>query len=138
LGRKGKKGFYLYDEQGRKGGVDTSVYALLPTGSQRSDVAADEIQQRCALAMANEAVRCLEEGIIRCPRDGDVGAVFGIGYPPFRGGPFRYLDSLGAARAVALLEELNFRHSPRFVPCARLLSMAQRGERFYAADGRPA
>ncbi|MEP7345359.1 MAG: fatty acid oxidation complex subunit alpha FadJ [Gemmatimonadaceae bacterium] len=138
LGRKGKKGFYLYDEQGKKGGVDPSVYDLLPTGSQRAEVAADEIQRRLVLVMSNEAVRCLEEGIIRSPRDGDVGAVFGIGYPPFRGGPFRYLDALGAARAVEQLEELNFRFSPRFAPCDLLLRMAARGERFYPPDGRPA
>ncbi len=137
LGRKGKKGFYLYDEAGKKGGVDPSVYELLPTGAQRADVAADEIQRRCTLAMANEAVRCLEEGIIRSPRDGDVGAVFGIGYPPFRGGPFRFLDALGASKAVEQLEELNFRHSPRFTPCDLLLRMASKGERFYPSMGRP-
>ena len=137
LGRKGKKGFYLYDEQGKKGGVDPTVYELLPTGSQRAEVAADEIQRRCVLAMSNEAVRCLEEGIIRSPRDGDVGAVFGIGYPPFRGGPFRYLDSLGATGAVEQLEELNFRFSPRFAPCDLLLRMASKGDRFYSTDGRP-
>jgi 3-hydroxyacyl-CoA dehydrogenase/enoyl-CoA hydratase/3-hydroxybutyryl-CoA epimerase len=137
LGRKGKKGFYLYDEQGKRGGVDPTIYDLLPTGSHRVEVATDEIQRRCALSMSNEAVRCLEEGIIRSPRDGDVGAVFGIGYPPFRGGPFRFLDALGAARAVEQLEELNFRFSPRFAPCDLLLRMASRGERFYSADGRP-
>ncbi len=136
LGRKGKKGFYLYDEQGKKGGVDASVYELLPTEAQRAEVATDEIQRRCVLAMSNEAVRCLEAGIIHSPRDGDVGAVFGIGFPPFRGGPFRYLDALGAARAVEQLEELNFRFAPRFAPCDLLLRMASKGERFYSADGR--
>ncbi|MFN8580572.1 MAG: 3-hydroxyacyl-CoA dehydrogenase family protein [Gemmatimonadaceae bacterium] len=101
------------------------------------EISADEVRQRCTLAMANEAVRCLEEGIIRAPRDGDIGAVFGIGYPPFRGGPFRFLDALGAARAVEQLEELNFRYSPRFTPCDLLLRMASKGERFYPASGRP-
>lgn len=138
LGRKGKKGFYLYDGEGKRGDVDPSVYTLLPMGSPRAQVAADEIRLRCTLAMANEAVRCLEEGILRSPRDGDIGAVFGIGYPPFRGGPFRYLDALGAANAVRLLEDLNFRFAPRFAPCELLVRMARKGEKFHPANGRQA
>jgi 3-hydroxyacyl-CoA dehydrogenase / enoyl-CoA hydratase / 3-hydroxybutyryl-CoA epimerase len=137
LGRKGRKGFYLYDESGKKRGVDESVYALLPAGSQRTDVAGEEIERRCILAMINEAVRCLEAGIVRNPRDGDVGAVFGIGFPPFRGGPFRYIDALGAGRLVEQLEELDGRFSGRFTPAESLVHMARKGERFYPASGRP-
>jgi 3-hydroxyacyl-CoA dehydrogenase / enoyl-CoA hydratase / 3-hydroxybutyryl-CoA epimerase len=137
LGRKGKKGFYLYDEKGKKGGVDPTVYQLLPTGSQRAEVSAGEIQQRCVLSMINEAARCLEEGIVRSPRDGDIGAVFGIGFPPFRGGPFRYIDALGVAKVVHDLEELNFKYSPRFSPCELLVQMARKGGRFYPESGKP-
>jgi 3-hydroxyacyl-CoA dehydrogenase/enoyl-CoA hydratase/3-hydroxybutyryl-CoA epimerase len=137
LGRKGKKGFYAYDEQGKKGGVDESVYALLPTGSRRTTVAKDEIQRRCVLAMVNEAARCVEEGIVRQPRDGDVGAVFGIGFPPFRGGPYRYIDAVGVAQVVQQLEHLNVQHAGRFTPCALLVKMAQEGRRFYPAIGKP-
>jgi len=137
LGRKNRKGFFLYDENGKKGGVDESVYALLPTGAKRIEMARGDIQRRCALAMANEAVRCLEEGIIRAPRDGDIGAVFGIGFPPFRGGPFRYLDAVGAAAAVQQLEALNAQHPGRFVPSAMLVRMARDGARFYPATGKP-
>ena len=132
LGRKGKSGFYLYDEGGKKGGVDESVYALLPTGNTRSTFSADEIQQRCALAMVNEAARCLEEGIVRSARDGDIGAVFGIGFPPFRGGPFRYMDAVGADEIVRRLEELHDRFRPRFEPSPLLLAMARSGARFHA------
>jgi 3-hydroxyacyl-CoA dehydrogenase/enoyl-CoA hydratase/3-hydroxybutyryl-CoA epimerase len=131
LGRKGKQGFYTYDADGKRGGVDETVYAFTPSGAQRVDVEAAEIQERCVLALANEAVRCLEEGIVRSPRDGDVGAIFGIGFPPFRGGPFRYLDTLGAARAVDRLEELNARFSGRFVPSDLLLETARKGGRFH-------
>ncbi len=139
LGRKGKKGFYLYDENGKKGGVDESVYAIIgvPQRQQSSPALVQEIQERCALAMVNEAVRCLEEGIVRQPRDGDVGAVFGIGFPPFRGGPYRYADSVGAAELVKRLEALNAKYPGRFVPSARLVAMAADGTRFYPATGKP-
>ena len=137
LGRKGKKGFYLYDEGGKKGGVDESVYELLPTGSRRTELPKDEIQRRCALSMVNEAVRCLEESIVRQPRDGDVGAVFGIGFPPFRGGPYRYVDAVGAAEIVKQLDALDAKHPGRFAPCALLATMAREGSRFYPATGKP-
>jgi 3-hydroxyacyl-CoA dehydrogenase/enoyl-CoA hydratase/3-hydroxybutyryl-CoA epimerase len=130
-GRKGKKGFYLYDEDGKKGGVDPSVYDLLPTGRNRSKIPADEIRQRTVLAMVNEAARCLEEGILRSARDGDIAAVFGIGFPPFRGGPFRYMDAVGIADIVAQLEELNGRFPPRFAPTDLLVEMGRSNLRFY-------
>ena len=136
LGRKGKSGFYSYDDAGKKGGVDESVYALLPTGATRSTIPQDEIQQRCALAMVNEAARCLQEGILRGPRDGDIGAVFGIGFPPFRGGPFRYMDAVGVAEVVRRLEELHARFPQRFEPCELLLEMARHGKRFHRESGK--
>jgi 3-hydroxyacyl-CoA dehydrogenase/enoyl-CoA hydratase/3-hydroxybutyryl-CoA epimerase len=107
------------------------VYDLLPTGTQRTELPAEEIQRRCVLAMVNEAVRCLEEGILRSARDGDVGAVFGIGFPPFRGGPFRYVDTLGPGTVVRALDELAARHPGRFVACDTLRLMAQNSARFY-------
>lgn len=133
LGRKGRSGFYAYDAKGRKQGVDASVYDLLPTGRPRGDVPAAEIVQRCTLAMVNEAARCLEEGIIASPRDGDIGAVFGIGFPPFRGGPFRHADALGVARVVEELEELEARFPGRFAPAESLVQLARRGGRFHPA-----
>jgi 3-hydroxyacyl-CoA dehydrogenase/enoyl-CoA hydratase/3-hydroxybutyryl-CoA epimerase len=101
FGRKSKKGFYLYDEEGKKGDVDESVYALLAPGARetttasgsqaetRAQIPASEIQTRTVLPMLNEAARSLSENVIRSPRDGDIGAVFGFGFPAFRGGPFR-------------------------------------------------
>jgi 3-hydroxyacyl-CoA dehydrogenase/enoyl-CoA hydratase/3-hydroxybutyryl-CoA epimerase len=131
LGRKARKGFYQYDETGKKGEVDESVYDLLPTRNQRQVMPPEEIVRRCVFAMLNEAMRCLEEGIIRSARDGDIGAVFGIGFPPFRGGPFRYIDTLGIAQVVRTLDELNATMSPRFEPAALLREMARKGERLY-------
>jgi 3-hydroxyacyl-CoA dehydrogenase/enoyl-CoA hydratase/3-hydroxybutyryl-CoA epimerase len=130
-GRKGRKGFYLYSDAGKKEGVDPSVYTLLPTGAQRSVISEEEIQRRAVLAMVNEAARCLEEGVVRAPRDGDVGAVFGIGFPPFRGGPFRYIDTVGSATIVRQLEELNDRFPPRFQPADLLVDLARKNARLY-------
>jgi 3-hydroxyacyl-CoA dehydrogenase/enoyl-CoA hydratase/3-hydroxybutyryl-CoA epimerase len=93
-----------------------------------------QIQQRAVLAMLNVAARCLSEGIIRSARDGDVGAVFGIGFPPFRGGPFRYMDSLGVNIVVQRLEDLNARFPGRFEPAELLLDMMRRRQVFYADE----
>jgi len=131
LGRKNKKGFYLYDEKGKKGGVDPSVYALLGAGTTRKSVSAAEIQERLSLAMINEAMRCLEEGVIRMPRDGDIGSIFGIGFPPFRGGPFRCVDAMGAAEVVKRLEALDAMHPGRFVPSERLRQIVVSGGKLY-------
>jgi 3-hydroxyacyl-CoA dehydrogenase/enoyl-CoA hydratase/3-hydroxybutyryl-CoA epimerase len=135
-GRKGGRGFYTYEE-GKRVGPDASVYALTPAGASRRTFADGEMQDRTVLPMLNEAVRCLEDGVLRSPRDGDVGAVFGIGYPPFRGGPFRSIDALGAAEVVRRLDALDARYPGRFAPAARLRDMAARGERFYPASGKP-
>ena len=131
MGRKGNLGFYRYGRDGKKAGVDETAYDLLPTGRTRAEIPAEEMQQRLVLALVNEAVRCLEEGILRSPRDGDVGAVFGIGFPPFRGGPFRYMDTLGVAEVVRQLEALDVAHAPRYAPTELLRRMAAGGERFY-------
>jgi 3-hydroxyacyl-CoA dehydrogenase / enoyl-CoA hydratase / 3-hydroxybutyryl-CoA epimerase len=128
-GRKGSSGFYRYDARGEKGGVDPTIYEVI--GGQRQELPADEMAQRCVLAMVNEAARCLDEGILRSPRDGDIGAVFGIGFPPFRGGPFRYVDSVGAHQIVEQLEELNDRFVGRFEPAEVLLQAATGRLSFY-------
>lgn len=137
LGRKARKGFYAYDEQGRTkkdGGrklVDPTAYDLLPTGRERRAFAHEEIAERLVLQMVNEAVLCLQDGILRSARDGDIGAVFGLGFPPFRGGPFRYVDSAGAADVVRRLETLEQQHGVRFKPAALLVDMAKSGRRFH-------
>ena len=136
-GRKGKHGFYLYGDDGGKGAVDATVYELLPHGATRRAIEADEISQRCVLAMVNEAVRCLEEGVLRSARDGDVGAVFGIGFPPFRGGPFRYVDRVGAVAMVEALEQLDGRFPGRFTPAELLFEHARARQRFHPARGTP-
>lgn len=135
-GRKGKKtekGFYLYGKAAKKGKklVDESVYAVLGV-TPAPALNGEEIASRCTAQMLNEAVRCLEEGIIASARDGDIGAIFGIGFPPFLGGPFRYIDKLGVNNLVATLRQLESRFGSRFTPCDTLLKMAEQGERFYS------
>jgi 3-hydroxyacyl-CoA dehydrogenase/enoyl-CoA hydratase/3-hydroxybutyryl-CoA epimerase len=127
-GRKNKRGFYLYE--GRKR-VDTSVYALMPNGPLRRPFEEREIQDRLVFALLNEAVLCLQQQILRSPRDGDVGAIFGLGFPPFLGGPFRYLDHLGARFATEVLERLHSRHGERFAPAPLLQEMARDGRSFH-------
>lgn len=142
LGRKSKKGFYLYGEaakkaaQSKKAGksgkpVDESAYDLLPGGPKRRSFPNEEILDRVLLPMVNEAARCLEEGILRSARDGDIGAVFGLGFPPFRGGPFRYVDAVGAADVVRRLERLEAQHGSRFTPAPLLRELAGSGKRFH-------
>jgi 3-hydroxyacyl-CoA dehydrogenase/enoyl-CoA hydratase/3-hydroxybutyryl-CoA epimerase len=144
-GRKSKKGFYLYDEEGKKGDVDESIYPLLTRLARETPPSSDaqphtrpqypvaEIQQRTVLPMLNEAARCLAEGVIRSARDGDVGAVYGFGFPPFLGGPFQCMDALGIREVVRQLEELNDRFPGRYAPDESLVGMARRNERFHPA-----
>jgi 3-hydroxyacyl-CoA dehydrogenase/enoyl-CoA hydratase/3-hydroxybutyryl-CoA epimerase len=124
-GRKAGRGFYTYDSATKK--VDESVYALLPGGAARRPLDEHRVQQRLVFAFLNEVVRCLQDGVLRSPRDGDVGAVFGLGFPPFLGGPFRHLDRLGARFALETMEEL------RFEPAPLLVDLAREGRTFHAA-----
>jgi 3-hydroxyacyl-CoA dehydrogenase/enoyl-CoA hydratase/3-hydroxybutyryl-CoA epimerase len=130
LGRKAKRGFYTYDAGEKR--VDESVYALLPGGATRRPIDARGAQERLGFAFLNESVLCLQEGILRSPRDGDVGAIFGLGFPPFLGGPFRYLDHLGARFVVERLERLQALHGERFRPAPMLLDQAREGRTFHA------
>jgi 3-hydroxyacyl-CoA dehydrogenase / enoyl-CoA hydratase / 3-hydroxybutyryl-CoA epimerase len=130
-GRKNGRGFYAYGTGQKR--VDASVYALLPGGPARRPVDADEIRDRCVFAFLNEAVLCLQDGVLRSARDGDVGAIFGLGFPPFLGGPFRYLDHLGARFAAEVLDRLAAKHGERFRAAPRLQDMAKDGGAFHQA-----
>ena len=127
-GRKNNRGFYVYDN-GERGEVDETVYEVMGLG-ERSTIPKSEIQERISLAFINEAARCLEEGILRSARDGDIGAVFGVGYPPFRGGPFFTVDAMGADVVVDALNRLAADHGPRFEPAQILIDHAKDGKRF--------
>ncbi|MDK9776659.1 MULTISPECIES: fatty acid oxidation complex subunit alpha FadJ [unclassified Vibrio] len=127
-GRKSGKGFYTY--KGKKKEVDKSVYKLLNL-TPESKLSDSDIALRCVLPMLNEAVRCLDDGIIRSPRDGDIGAIFGIGFPPFLGGPFRYMDQFGLKELVEKMNEFASKYGDRYAPCDGLLTRAGEGRNFY-------
>lgn len=125
-GRKNSKGFYRYDQpRWQRKKPDASLYTLLKVTpkARQSEV---QIAERCVMMMLNEAARCLDEQVIRCARDGDIGAVFGIGFPPFLGGPFHYMDKLGAAEMVNRLTRLTQQHGERFTPCDALIEAAKK------------
>lgn len=137
-GRKNNKGFYKYKdgkkvkEKGRDV-VDSSIYALLGiTPNKHMDKT--EIAERVALQMVGEAIRCLEEGILRSARDGDIGAIFGLGFPPFRGGPFRYADRVGAQALLAKFRALEAQHGKRWAPPAMLIEYAKKGRSFHGSS----
>ncbi|MCG7555631.1 fatty acid oxidation complex subunit alpha FadJ [Pseudoalteromonas sp. Of11M-6] len=128
LGRKSGRGFYTYE--GKKGKqVDESVYELLGV-TPSPKLNKQEIANRCVAQMLNEAARCLDEGIIRNARDGDIGAIFGIGFPPFLGGPFSYMDKKGANKVCSELSTYAA-DNPVFTPAEPLLAMAEEGKAYY-------
>lgn len=129
-GKKNKRGFYNYS--GKKPGkeVDESIYTLLSI-TPLQKMKGNEIAERCVLMMLNEAAMCLDEGVIRNPRDGDIGAIFGIGFPPFLGGPFRYMDKLGIQHLVSRLEHYQQFLGDKYTPAAILKDMAEKKTTFY-------
>lgn len=130
LGRKAGKGFYLY-HAGHKTEPDPAAYKLLGV-TPLASVDPAEVERRLAYVLLNEAALAMAESVVRSPRDGDLGAIYGIGYPPFRGGPLRYIDSLGAGEVVRTLEALQLAYGPRFAPAPVLVEMARNGARYYA------
>ena len=132
LGRKAKRGFYLYEE-GKKGKttkrVDPAVYPLL--GWSARPISDQEITERCWLQMLNETARCMEEKIITNPADIDIGVIFGFGFPPFRGGLLREADRHGLQWVVETLDRYAKKHGERLRPAALLREMAGRGASFY-------
>jgi 3-hydroxyacyl-CoA dehydrogenase/enoyl-CoA hydratase/3-hydroxybutyryl-CoA epimerase len=129
LGRKNGRGFYHY-HKGHKTGVDDKVYEVIGVHPQEKS-SPSAVEQRLVYIMLNEAAMALSEGVVRSPRDGDIGAIFGIGYPPFRGGPLRYIDELGAVNVVDTLRQLANAYGDRFTPADTLVTMAEESRTYY-------
>lgn len=129
VGRKAGRGLYQY-RRGKKRRLDHGAFELIGAVAGASP-SRGEVEMRLVYSMLNEAARALGEGVVQSPRDGDIGAIHGIGFPSFRGGPFWFLDHIGSSDAVDTLEDLKQKHGDRFAPATLLTSMAERNERFY-------
>ncbi|QDG50734.1 fatty acid oxidation complex subunit alpha FadJ [Persicimonas caeni] len=130
-GKKNKKGFYKYkDGKGKE--VDETVYDLLPGGRDRKPVDKEVIQERCWLAMLNECAYCLQEEIAEHPRDIDIGVIFGLGFPPFRGGILRHADSVGLPRVAERMHRLADQFGDRLKPADIIVEKAEKNENFYS------
>ncbi|MBF8999874.1 MULTISPECIES: fatty acid oxidation complex subunit alpha FadJ [Vibrio] len=129
VGKKVRKGFYHYPVDKPKE-VDRQVYRLFGL-SPESYLTPKTVAMRCLLPMLNEAVRCLDEGVIAAPEDGDIGAVYGVGFPPFLGGPFHYMDGLGLVCISELMTRYADTYGPRFFPCEGIIQRAEQAKAFY-------
>jgi 3-hydroxyacyl-CoA dehydrogenase/enoyl-CoA hydratase/3-hydroxybutyryl-CoA epimerase len=130
LGRKNRKGFYEYPEQGPKrlwpGLAELQENKLDPDG-----IDIQELKHRLLAVQALEAARTVEEGVITDVREADVGSILGFGFAPFTGGTLSYIDMMGSKRFVELCEGLEKKYGRRFKPPKLLLDMAQTGDTFY-------
>jgi 3-hydroxyacyl-CoA dehydrogenase/enoyl-CoA hydratase/3-hydroxybutyryl-CoA epimerase len=131
LGRKSGRGFFLYSG-GKKQGPDSAALAIAGVAA-RKDVPDADIERRLVYPLLNEAAMALDEDVVRSTRDGDIAAVFGFGFPPFRGGPLRYIDRLTPQVVVEGLRRLEQDLGPRFSPTESLVRMAAAGTTFYPA-----
>ena len=129
LGRKANAGFYDYDDKGKRTGLWSGLGEAHTAAEDQPELT--EVQHRLLFAQALEAVRALEEGVLMDIREGDVGAILGWGFAPWSGGPFSWLDILGAPKAVEICDALTEKFGERFTTPAVLREMAKNGETFY-------
>jgi len=129
LGRKSAAGFYAYDDKGKRTGLWHGLGDRYPQTGEQLDLT--EVQHRLMMAQVLEAVRALEDDVLMDIREGDVGAILGWGFAPWSGGPFSWLDMIGAARAVEICDDLAARHGPRFSAPELLRNTAAGGQTFY-------
>jgi len=130
LGRKSGRGFFKY-VAGKKSEPDPSAVEMLGAKTAAT-MADDEVERRLVYPLLNEAAMALDEGVVRSARDGDIAAVFGFGFPPFRGGPLRYTDRVTPQGVVETLRRLEITLGKRFMPTERLVRMAAAGTTFYS------
>lgn len=130
LGRKNRKGFYDYPENGPKR-LWPGLAGIVGKRLNPDTLDIGELKNRFLAVMALEAARTVEEGIVVDPREADIGSILGFGFAPYTGGALSYIDGMGTKAFVALCEALAAKHGPRFNPNALLVEMARTNERFY-------
>merc|ERR1719427_1658762 len=134
MGRKSEKGLFVYAKGSKERPVNQEglniikKFATVAPAATSSD---EDIVLRMVTRFANEAVASHEDGILATPLEGDIGAVFGLGFPPFSGGPFRYIDTMGAQTFVDHMRRFEQSYGVAFTPCQMLLDMAKSGKKFY-------
>ena len=133
LGRKSNAGFYAYSDKGERLGLWEGLAPKYPLDKVQPSLA--DVQHRLLFAQVLEAVRALEDGVLTDIREGDVGAILGWGFAPWSGGPFSWLDIIGAPRAVEICRGLTAQFGPRFHAPKLLVEMAEKGETFYGRFG---
>ena len=130
LGKKSNKGFYLYDEKGKVAGLNTEVDSLLP--SEKKKLSESQLQMRLFLPMINEAAAILKDGIVDRASDVDLGLIYGIGFPPFRGGLLRYADSEGLDKILSALSDFSETvDKNRYAPSSYLIDLVNSKMSFY-------
>ena len=130
LGKKGNKGFYHYDKKGTQTIINEEIHKILP--NKKSKLDENEIQKRVIYPMINEASIILAEGIVKKAKDVDLALIFGIGFPPFRGGLLRFADEEGLSKITDHLKRLSEKVSEtRFKASDHLIKMASRKKKFY-------
>jgi 3-hydroxyacyl-CoA dehydrogenase/enoyl-CoA hydratase/3-hydroxybutyryl-CoA epimerase len=134
LGRKTKKGFYRY-EGDKRVGPDPAAYADLGVASPGSaPISAEALEARLVYPMVNEAAFCLADGIVPGPDKLDLAMIFGIGFPPFRGGLCAHADARGLAAVADALSRLAAEKGPRFTPAPLLADLAKQGKTFFGKE----
>ena len=129
-GRKSAKGFYDYPESGQKS-LWPGLAEHFPSKPEDRQPPLEELKKRLLYTQALDAVRCMEEGVLTDPEDGDIGGIFGLGFAPFTGGPLSMIDTIGVAKFSAECDALAQKYGERFAPPKLLRDMAARGETFY-------
>eukprot|EP00088_Acartia_fossae_P018174 TRINITY_DN2046_c0_g1_i4.p1 TRINITY_DN2046_c0_g1~~TRINITY_DN2046_c0_g1_i4.p1 ORF type:complete len:780 (+),score=289.95 TRINITY_DN2046_c0_g1_i4:37-2340(+) len=133
-GRKSGKGMFVYSKDSKERPVNDKAMAVMKDmakvgpASVSSD---DDIAMRLLTRFVNEAIFSHQDGILRTPIEGDIGAVFGLGFPPFTGGPFRYTDTFGAQKIVDQMRRFEEHYGAAFTPCQMLLDMAKQNKKFF-------
>lgn len=135
LGKKSGKGFFIQPKSKKeKKQINPEALELIKKyQSKKEDISDEDVVNRLVSRFVNEAVLCVQDEIIASPREGDIGAVFGIGFPPFLGGPFRYVDKVGSSSFTDMLSSYADKYGQQFTPCDLLQDMAKSNKTFHTA-----